>query len=45
MYEFVSRVFGHQAGVVTAAIWIALLILLILMFGGTPETTLRYLNM
>lgn len=45
MYDFISQRFGHQAGIIITGLWIGALLLLILTFGGTPETTLRYLNL
>lgn len=43
MYDYLSQRFGHKAGAVGTGLWLATLLLAILMFGGTPETTIRYL--
>lgn len=45
MYDFISRQFGHKVGAIANGLWLASLLLLILLLGGTPETTLRYLTL
>ncbi len=43
MYDFISNRFGHKAGAILTGLWLAALLFMTLFFGGTPETTLRYL--
>ncbi len=43
MYDYLTRRFGHKPASILTGLWLALLLFVILLFGATPETTIRYL--
>lgn len=43
MYDYLTQRFGHKTASVATGLWLATLLFMILLFGGTPETTIRYL--
>lgn len=43
MYDYLKHKFGHKAASIATGLWLASLLSIILLFGGTPETTIRYL--
>jgi hypothetical protein len=45
MYAFLCHFFAPRIAVVLLGTWYAFLILLIALFGATPETTIRYVNL
>ena len=45
MYELFLQLLPRRFAVVALGAWYAMLILLILLFGATPETTIRYMNL
>lgn len=45
MYQFLAARLGHKPAAIITGLWLAVLILAILLVGGTPETTLRYINL
>lgn len=45
MYEFLRTRVGHKLAAIVTGAWLAVLLLLIMLLGGTPETTLRYLSL
>ena len=45
MYEFLAARLGSETAAVLTGLWLAILFLTILLLGGTPETTLRYLSL
>ena len=45
MYQWLTDRFGEAFANIVYGAWYALLALGITLFGSTPETTLRYLNL
>ena len=44
-YEYLRARLGESAANMTLGLWYGAVILAIVIFGATPETTLRYLNL
>ena len=45
MHEWLMKRLGESTANIVYGSWYALVILTIVIFGSTPETTLRYLNL
>lgn len=45
MYDWLLKVFPPRVATMLLGAWYALLIVLILLLGATPENTIRYMNL
>jgi hypothetical protein len=45
IYAKLAQHLGAKTATILYGLWFAALLLILLLFGGTPETTLRYLEL